>query len=265
MRLPSRLGASIFVVQVLISAAGSALWALLSWMPNLSNRHGKLVFSSKLTISLWAYILSHVLLALIMLLVVSIVIAWQHKRIVSSRQGREKAMTDNLDLLLSRHEENPETSRILSTRFMSWAITETSAIRKSFRQELDNAIQNENREVRRVWIIRNSDDANRLLAYMNLYRGHTNHSIRVFFDEPLYLPEVLVINSRRASLSFPQPRNPMELDACIVMTDHQAVLVIERYFETLWEEAKKIFENGEPIDGEALEMLNRKAQHPVAT
>ena len=227
------------LAQILIGALGSALFALVSALAVVAIRSEAFAFTA--TVPIYAFVFSHTAMAL------AILIAWGIRR-PSTAFGRARTMQENVRMLQRRSNVKPEKSVIRSTRFTRWPLTEESPIRMTYRNELDKAVLVEEREVRRIWTINSSHDAKRLKEILGRYEGHSNVSIRAFFDvEDYLLPEVQVINSWTASISFPQSRNPSAIDAGTVVADPDSVHVIQNYCDVLWDNAKPILAGGDIV------------------
>jgi hypothetical protein len=226
--------------QIVISALGSALFALVSAAAVLAYTSQSL--SPTAPVPVYAFVVSHAVMAM------AIIVAWRFRR-HSTAFGRSITMQENVRLLKLRTSLKPEKSVIRSTRFTRWPLSEESPIRVAYRNELDQAVLVEKREVRRIWTINNKEDAERLKVIVERYKNNANISIRLFFDvEPYMIPELQVINSQTASISFPQSRNPQSIDAGTVVTDPDSVQVIQNYFDVLWDNAKAVLDGGRVND-----------------
>ncbi|MEU4422033.1 hypothetical protein AB0F81_15520 [Actinoplanes sp. NPDC024001] len=171
-------------------------------------------------------------------------------RKASAVKGRSSATSGNLALMRERLKVSKQDRVIRSTRFGSWPAGERLEQRSSFRAELNEAILNEGADVRRIWNVSSASDVSRLREMMKNYQGHQNHSIRLYFDLPYHaLPELLLVEGRGASMSFPSTRNPLGLDWMIRFNRKDLVTVVRDYFDVLWDRAERILDAGQPVDG----------------
>lgn len=155
-----------------------------------------------------------------------------------------------LELLRSRKQVNASRQVVRSTRFGSWPPAEVLEQRSAFRAELDDAIQKEGSDVRRIWNVSSADDVNRLREMIDRYQGRNNHSIRAYFELPHHaLPELLVVDGRGASMSFPSVRAPRGLDWMMRFKRDDLVHVVRDYFDVLWDRADRVLDSGEEVSG----------------
>lgn len=83
------------------------------------------------------------------------------------------------------------------------------------------------------------------MAVLDKYQGHSNHSIRAYFDMPDHiLPELLVVDGRGASVSFPSTRTPHDLDWMVRFNRTDLILVVKDYFDVLWDRAERVLDAG---------------------
>lgn len=190
-------------------------------------------------------------------------------RRASAVRGREHATDVNVRLLASRRRVKLDERLVQSTRFGYWPKGEKLQTRADFRQELDQAIIKEGADVRRIWNINSADDVARLREVLEKYHGHDNHSIRAYFGLPYFsMPELLIVERRGASMSFPSLRQPRGLGWVIRFKRPDLVQVVRDYFEVLWDRADKILDAGQVVPaGEArlreFEALNSTNDHRV--
>jgi hypothetical protein len=161
-------------------------------------------------------------------------------------RGRIDATLGNVTLMRERKKVGINARIIRSTRFGRWPVDEVLESRADFRQELDQAILNEGADVRRIWNVSSMDDVQRLREMLTKYQGHANHSIRAYFDLPDHvLPELLIVESRGASISFPSARRPRDLDWMIRFKRDDLVFVVRDYFDVLWDRAERMLDAGD--------------------
>lgn len=167
-------------------------------------------------------------------------------RKASAVRGRAGATASNLELVRARSKLRPSERVVRSTRFGSWPPAEVLHQRSAFRDELDSAILREGADVRRIWNIGSADDLNRLREMLERYEGHPNHSIRAYFNLPYHvLPELLVVDRRGASMSFPSMRTPRGLDWSVQFKRTDLMFVVRDYFDVLWDRAERILDSGD--------------------
>jgi hypothetical protein len=176
-------------------------------------------------------------------------------RLGSVVRGRTKATEANVKLMASRRRVDQSNRVVRSTRFGRWPLSEQLHYRSKFREELDAAILNEGADVRRIWNVSSGEDAQRLREILSRYQGKDNHSIRVYFGIPDHvMPELLVVDKRGASISFPSTRTPHGLDWMIGFKRDDLASVISDYFDVLWDRATRVLDAGE-VAAEGLEAL----------
>ena len=232
---------------VIVSALGSALFSTVSffalyiWKDSSTDR-GLLDFlRGGLEMPAWLFLCSHVLLGVIIFL-------FARRHHIRTTRGRAHTMSENLVLLRERHKLKPENKLICSTRLTAWPLSEKSSTRLEFRKELDQAVLVENYEVRRIWNVKDRDDASRLIEVVGHYLSHENVSIRVYFNIDTFLiPDMLIIGNRAASAAFPQRRRPFGIEACQFFRDRQGVITIQQYFDILWNNAAEMLAAGSII------------------
>ena len=114
--------------------------------------------------------------------------------------------------------------------------------------------------MKRIWNVKDREDAARLEEVTARYEGQPNVSIRTFLDlPPFLLPEVLVVNDEGASLSFPQLRDPFGLEACLFFADPLAVGTVREYFDVLWNNARSVVDSGKVVEATA-RLIRKRAQ-----
>jgi hypothetical protein len=183
----------------------------------------------------------------------------------SAVRGRRDATQSNVHLMRERSRVPLNARVVRSTRFGRWAANEKLEQRSAFRQELDEAILNEGTDVRRIWNIKSPEDIARLREILMKYQGRSNHSIRAYFQLPDHvLPELLIVDGRGASMSFPSTRSPHELDWVIRFKRNDLVHVIRDYFDVLWDRAERMLDAGEttPTTDQRLKSLENLLQAP---
>jgi hypothetical protein len=231
-------------IGVVISAIGSAVYALttLAWQRLVSPVSVEPSFwYHNISLPPWAFVVSHVVVAVI---VYTASLAQRSH----SHLGRQTVMQANVELLKQRKRVSPESGVICSTRFTHWPTNEASVPRTAFRQELDDAITKEGREVRRLWNINSPYDAERLGTIIDRYKGFSGVSIRVLFDIPDYvIPELLIVNDKLGSISLPQTRNPQGIESTVAFTDARSITILRQYFDILWDRADKALDSGEVV------------------
>ena len=164
-------------------------------------------------------------------------------------RGRRQSTKANVALLASRRRVEPSNRVIRSTRFGRWPPNEDLSNRTNFRQELEQAIMEEDADVKRIWNVSSAADVDRLRMLLDRYEGRTNHSIRAYFGVADHLlPELLIVDKRGASISFASTRTPHSLDWAIRVKRKDLVYVVRDYFEVLWDRAEKILDSGEITD-----------------
>jgi hypothetical protein len=238
-----------------VNTIGLALLAQALWVIGISVSAAILVFlfgttdihkilDRSLSVPAWL-----ILVAALLVLTFSIVLLAITRK-ASVVRGRQHATQGNLALLKERSKV-PLNSRIIrSTRFGRWPQGEVLEQRSSFRQELDTMILQEGADVRRIWNVNSIDDLKRLREILKKYRGHSNHSIRAYFELPDHaVPELLVVDRRGASMSFPSTRSPRELDWMIRFRREDLVDVVRDYFDVLWDRAERMLDAGEIAPG----------------
>ena len=242
---------------IAINLAAQALWvvsvltstALLVLLFGTTNAHK--ILDSQISVPAWAILAAAVL---VMLLGVAFFFL---SRKASAVRGRQRATRANLALLRERHEVERRSPVVRSTRFGRWPQSEVLPNRVSFRHELDSMILKEGIEVRRIWNVSSRDDAVRLTEMLQRYEGRANHSIRAYFKIPDHaLPELLIVDHRGASMSFPSSRSPKELDWMIRFNRADLIGVVQDYFEVLWDRADRVLDAGEIVDG-VIQRLNQ--------
>jgi uncharacterized integral membrane protein len=165
------------------------------------------ILVSKVSFPVWLVIVVAVMTA------ISGVVVFIMARRASVVRGRMDATKENVALMQARARLKPPARVVRSTRFGRWILSEKLEARTAFRQELDKAILDEGVDVRRIWNVSSLDDVQRLRQVLQDYHGRANHSIRAYFDLPDHaLPELLVVDGRGASMSFPSTRSPRDLD-----------------------------------------------------
>ena len=165
-------------------------------------------------------------------------------------RGRTDATAGNLSLLRERKRIRVSERVVRSTRFGRWSQSEILDHRSSFRQEIDHMVLAEGTDLRRIWNVSSLADVQRLREIIEKYKGHPNHSIRAYFQLPDYLlPELLVVDKRGASISFPSIRSPYDLDWMIRFRREDLIAVIRDYFDVLWDRAIRILDAGEVATG----------------
>jgi len=165
-------------------------------------------------------------------------------------RGRAGATAGNLALLREREKVKLSDRVVRSTRFGRWPSGEVLDHRSSFRQEIDHMVLDEGIDLRRIWNVSSLDDVRRLREIVKKYQGHPNHSIRAYFQVPDYLtPELLIVEGRGASISFPSIRSPYDLDWMIRFRREDLVAVIRDYFDVLWDRAERVLDAGEVVPG----------------
>jgi hypothetical protein len=181
-------------------------------------------------------------------------------------RGRLGATEENLALLRERLKVDPNARVIRSTRFGRWPSTEKLDARKAFREELDMAVLNEHSDVRRIWNVKTTADVQRLKEILEKYKGESRHSIRAFFDLPAFLPELLVVDRRGASISFPSTGSPYDLDWMIRFNRSDLVHVVRDYFDVLWDRAERMLDAGEvtPHCMSRLDQTEQRLRHAAA-
>lgn len=241
--------------QIAASTLGSLIFSILStlllWMLKKSQLTSPIdVIFKEFSIPIWCILLLVFILSWVILFLLL-------TRKKNTRFGRWNTMSVNLNILKSRHDFKTENSKIYSTRLTHWPLQEANMDRSNFRAELDQAIMTEKREVKRIWNIGNKEDAQRLMEILSKYQNYNNISIRYFTNLPVYtLPELLVVNSDIASTSYPQKRNPFEIEACEVYRNDKSIRILENYFEIMWDNATKLLENGNITNIDKLKNLN---------
>jgi len=161
-------------------------------------------------------------------------------------RGRRQATKSNVALLASRRRVDASSRIIRSTRFGRWPPNEDLSNRTNFRQELEQAIVDEGADVRRIWNVSSAADAERLKLLLQRYEGRTNHSIRAYFGVADHLmPELLIVDSRGASISFASTRTPHSLDWAVHIKRKDLVYVVRDFFDVLWDRAEKVLDSGE--------------------
>lgn len=169
-----------------------------------------------------------------------------YRRKSSVVRGQLDAMEGNLALMREREKVDPNARVIRSTRFGRWPSTNIVKPRTVFRQELDKAVLEERVEVQRIWNIKTLEDVHRLREVLEKYRGQPGHSIRAYFDLPDFaLPELLIVDGRGASMSFPSNRNPHDLDSMIRFNRSDLIHVVRGYFDVLWDRAVRMLDAGD--------------------
>jgi hypothetical protein len=246
-------------IEILTRALGAAVFAMVTFLwSKLSAPNSKspiiTFLQTKVSTPLWAYILSYIGFAVLISFLF-------FKSRVRTKRGREVSMAHNVELLQERVNASQERGLICSTRFASWPLAEASPYRTAFRREIDNAVVKEGRSMRRIWNISSLDDCRRLQEILERYKGNPNKSIRVLFDIPDYLlPEILIVNGEVASISFPQQRNPLSLEAALVVRDKEAVRTIQEYFDNLWNHSERALEAGRIVESTLLRVRERQSQ-----
>lgn len=213
------------------------------------------ILRSQISVPAWT-----ILLAAILVLIFSVVLGLITRK-ASVVRGRQDATHANLTLLRERNKVPPNARIIRSTRFGQWPRSEVLEHRSEFRRELDTMILQEGSDVRRIWNVSSIEDLKRLQEILERYRGHGNHSIRAYFSLPDHiLPELLVVERRGASMSFPSTRSPRELDWMMRFRREDLVAVTRDYFDVLWDRAERMLDAGEIPDSCAarLQELERK-------
>jgi hypothetical protein len=244
-----------------ITLAAQVLWVvgvavsttILVFVFGTTNLHK--ILDTQLSVPAWT-----ILVAALLVMIFSIVLLVITRK-ASAVRGRQDATRGNLALLKERSKVALNARIIRSTRFGRWPQGEVLEQRSAFRQELDTMILQEGADVRRIWNVSSIDDLKRLREVLQKYRGHANHSIRAYFELPDHiLPELLVVDRRGASMSFPSTRSPRELDWMIGFRREDLVAVVRDYFDVLWDRAERMLDAGEIIVGcpGRLEELERK-------
>jgi hypothetical protein len=230
------LAQALWVTGIAVSAA------ILAFLFGTSDIHR--ILDRNLSVPAWV-----ILIAALLVLVFSIVLLAITRK-ASVVRGRQDATQGNLALLKERSKVALNSRIIRSTRFGRWPQGEVLEQRSSFRQELDTMILQEGADVRRIWNVSSIDDLKRLREILEKYRGHGNHSLRAYFELPDHaLPELLVVEHRGASMSFPSTRSPRELDWMIRFRREDLVDVVRDYFDVLWDRAERMLDAGELAPG----------------
>jgi hypothetical protein len=248
------------VAQVLWVIGAAVSTTLLVFLFGTTSLHK--ILDSQLSVPAWT-----ILVAAALAMVFSIVLLIITRK-ASVVRGRQDATRGNLALLKERSKVAMNARIIRSTRFGRWPQGEILEQRSAFRRELDTMILQEGADVRRIWNISSIDDLRRLQEILERYRGQGNHSIRAYFKMPDHaLPELLVVDHRGASMSFPSTRSPRELDWMIRFRREALVVVVRDYFDVLWDRAERMLDAGEIVDGcpSRLQELERAFNDPPNT
>jgi hypothetical protein len=224
----------------IVMAAGSG--AALVFLFGTTSIHK--IISSRVSIPAWIILLSAIIVLLSALFLRSIA------KKASAVRGRTDATAGNLSLLRERERVRISDRVVRSTRFGRWPQSEMLNHRAFFRQEIDQMVLAEGTDLRRIWNVSSLSDVQRLREMLEKYKGHSNHSIRTYFQIPDHLmPELLVVEGRGASISFPSIRSPYDLDWMIRFKREDLVAVIRDYFDVLWDRAIRILDAGEVVPG----------------
>jgi hypothetical protein len=224
----------------IIMTAGSG--AALVFLFGTTNIHK--IIDSHVSIPAWIILLSAIIVLLSALFFRSIT------KKASAVRGRIDATAGNLSLLRERERVRISDRVVRSTRFGRWSQSEVLDHRSFFRQEIDQMVLTEGTDLRRIWNISSLGDAKRLREVLEKYKGHSNHSIRAYFQIPDHLmPELLIVEGRGASISFPSIRSPYDLDWMIRFRREDLVAVMRDYFDVLWDRATRILDAGEIVPG----------------
>jgi hypothetical protein len=238
------------VIWIAIVAASSAVLLYLFGTTDLDK-----ILKQQVSIPSWTLLVGAILTMLLGLAFRSIT------KKASAVHGREDATAANLALLRERA-KIPATERVVrSTRFGRWVQGEILQSRSSFRQEINAMVLQEGCDLRRIWNVSSLDDVQRLREVIKMYNGRRNHSIRAYFRLPDHLlPELLVVNGRGGSVSFPSTRSPHELDWSVQFRRKDLVAVMRDYFDVLWDRGTRILDAGEVTDEgrHALDQVERE-------
>jgi hypothetical protein len=233
------------VLWVGLVAGAAAVVAVLAYLVRLRGTDLAGLWNVTLQVPAWL-----VLLAAVISFGVGILIFVMTRR-ASVVRGRVQATEANVKLLASRRSVAVPDRVVRSTRFGRWPPAEDLTNRSMFRDELDEAILKEGTDVRRIWNLNSEDDVVRLLEILKKYEGRDNHSIRAFFGIPDFaMPELLVVEGRGASISFPSTRSPHGLDWAIRFNRPDLMYVMKDYFEVLWDRAERILDSGQIVTSE---------------
>jgi hypothetical protein len=198
------------------------------------------ILRRQISVPAWA-----ILIAAVLMMTFSVVLGLITRK-ASAVRGRQDATRGNLALIRERSKVPLNARVIRSTRFGLWPQGEVLEQRSAFRQELDTMILEEGADVRRIWNISSVDDLKRLQEVLKKYHGRENHSIRAYFDLPDHaLPELLIVDRRGASMSFPSTRSPRQLDWMIRFRREDLTSVVRDYFDVLWDRAERMLDAGE--------------------
>ena len=193
------------------------------------------------------------------------VLSFALQRRASVVRGRTLATSGNLQLLQARRKVRLTARVVRSTRFGSWPPAEILEQRSAFRNELDLAILKEGADVRRIWNVSTPGDVERLREVLAKYEGRQNHSIRAYFGLPYHaLPELLVVDGRGASMSFPSMRTPRGLDWMVRFRRTDLMNVVRDYFDVLWDRAERILDSGERTS-DCDRLLRAAEQQPASS
>jgi len=101
---------------------------------------------------------------------------------------------------------------------------------------------------------------------MKKYEGRSNHSIRAYVGLPDHvMPELLIVEGRGASMSFPSARNPHALDWAVRFKRNDLTLVLREYFDVLWDRAERILDAGESTANGQHRLADAEAVFGVAS
>ena len=152
-------------------------------------------------------------------------------RIVS---GREASMAANCELIEKFGTD--KSIEIRSTRVTHWRVSNNSKGRQTFRNLLTEKITN-SFPVRRLWQIKDTDEIAQLRRYLKQYELYDNYSVKVIVQRHVWIPEILVVGQKVASMSFPEPSSPRELGRALHFYGHLEVDTVTRYFDILCDTA----------------------------
>ncbi|MGH6848699.1 MAG: hypothetical protein ACREC0_15075 [Methylocella sp.] len=148
--------------------------------------------------------------------------------------GREASMAANCELIEKFGTDS--SIEIRSTRVTHWRVSENSKGRQTFRNLLTEKITN-SFPVRRLWQIKDADELAQLRRYLKQYEPYDNYSVKVIVARHVWIPEILVVGQKVASMSFPEPSSPRELGRALHFFGRQEVDTVARYFDILWDTA----------------------------
>lgn len=145
----------------------------------------------------------------------------------------EKLLTDEVPVI------------VRSTRFSDWTAQNTKTTTKSFRSILTQLSENENHEIRRLWVVRSKNDYKRLLQITHLYERHASTTIKfIYLEECPNIIETFAIGDKVATIGIPTGRHGATIGMSINTSNTIIIKAIQSYFDLLYSNARFALDKG---------------------